>query len=106
MKGLSEDLLQTVALPLTVVTLTGNENGGPNILLLACFPTKPGGPSWTPQSHSAPIGTALPEVKLARAISVSIRRRNSDSFVTSARRPSAPPKARSSIGCVPRQRLW
>src|SRR5438046_462757 len=98
--------LFVVALHLTVVQLTCNENGGPNILLLACFHTTPGGPSWTPQPHSAPIGTVLPEAKRARAISVSIRRRNNGSSVTSVTQPSAPAKAPSSIGCAPRQRPW
>src|SRR5437660_2770469 len=95
-----------VALHLTVVQLTCNENGGPNILLLACFHTTPGGPSWTPQPHSAPIGTVLPEAKRARAISVSIRRRNNGSSVTRVTKPSAPAKTPSSIGCAPRQRPW
>src|SRR5438034_11143686 len=95
-----------VALHLTVVKLTCNENGGPSILLLACFHTKPGGPPWTPQPHSAPMGTALPEAKRARAISVSIHGRNSGSSVTSVRRPSALQKARCSIGGAPRQRPW
>src|SRR6516165_11300151 len=93
-----------VAPHLTVVKLTCNENGGPNILLLACFPTTPGGPSWTPQPHSAPIGTVLPEAKLARAISVSIRRRNSGSSATSARRRSVPPQAPRFTACAPRPR--
>src|SRR6266481_4080020 len=91
---------------LTVVKRTCNENGGPNILLLACFHTTPGGPSWTPQPHAAPIGTVLPEAKRARAISVSIRRRNNGSSVTRVTKPSAPAKAPSSIGCAPRQRPW
>src|SRR5437762_13965526 len=102
----SEDTPTRVALHLTVVQLTCNENGGPNILLLACFHTTPGGPSWTPQPHSAPIGTVLPEAKRARAISVSIRRRNNGSSVTRVTQPSAPAKAPSSIGCAPRQRPW
>ena len=29
--------------------------------LLACFHTSQGGPSWTPQLHSAPMSTAMPE---------------------------------------------
>ena len=95
-----------VALHLTVVKLTCNKNGGPDILLLACFHTKPGGPSWTPQLHSAPMRTAMPEAKLAMGTLVSIRGRSSGSSVMSATKPSAPPPARSSIGCVPRQKLW
>src|SRR5881296_3572149 len=105
-RGYSLRLQESVALHLTVVQLTCNENGGPNILLLACFHTTPGGPSWTPQPHSAPIGTVLPEAKRARAISVSIRRRNNGSSVTSVTKPSAPAKTPSSIGCAPRQRPW
>src|SRR5215510_13141436 len=64
---------------LTVVKLACNKNGGPDILLLACFHTKPGGPSWTPQPYSAPMSPALPEAKLARVTSVSIRGRSSGS---------------------------
>src|SRR5437016_8626749 len=103
---LCQAIFPEVALHLTVVKRTCNENGGPNILLLACFHTTPGGPSWTPQPHSAPIGTVLPEAKRARAISVSIRRRNNGSSVTRVTKPSAPAKAPSSIGCAPRQRPW
>src|SRR5215475_12761595 len=98
--------LRRVALHLTVVDLTCNKNGGPDILLLACFYTKPGGPSWTPQPYSAPMSTALPEAKLARATLVSIRGRSSASSVTRATKPSAPAEVRSSIACAPRQRPW
>src|SRR5262249_61602360 len=95
-----------VALHLTVVKLTCNKNGGPDILLLACFHTQPGGPSWTLQPYSAPMSTALPEAKLARATLVFIRERNSALSVTSATKPSAPAEVRSSIACAPRPRPW
>ena len=45
-----------------------------------------------PTTVFCPNGTALPEAKLARAILVSIRRRNSGSSVTSAIKRSAPRK--------------
>src|SRR5262249_51149240 len=60
-------------------------------------PTLLGGQAWTPQRHSAPIRTALPEAKQARAISISIRRRSSASSATRVTQPSALAKALSSI---------
>src|SRR5215216_3249585 len=95
-----------VALHLTVVQLPCHANGGPNILLLACFHTTPGGPSWPPQPQAAPRGTVLPEAQRARAIAVSMRRRHNGSSVTRVTKPSAPAPAPSSLGCAPRQRPW
>ena len=53
-----------------------------------CFHAQPGGASWTPQRYSAPMGTAMPEATLARAISVSIRVRSSASSATRVTKPS------------------
>src|SRR5262245_8238608 len=95
-----------VAPQATVGRCTCNANGGPDILLLVRSPTLLGGQAWTPPRHSAPISTALPEAKRAKATSVSIRRRSSASSAMRVTKPSVPAKARSSIGCAPRRRRW
>src|SRR5262249_47601668 len=95
---------KAVAQHSTVVSYACNVNGGPDILLLVRSPTLPGGQAWTPRRHSAPISTALPEVKRARAISVSIRRRSSASSATRVIRRLVLPRARCFTACAPRPR--
>ena len=68
------------------------------------FHAQPGGASWTPRPYAAPTSPVLPAVISARAPVVSIRARSNASSVTRATKPSAPPQARSSIGCAPRQK--
>src|SRR5262249_17648218 len=97
---------KAVAQHSTVVSYACNVNGGPDILLLVRSPTLLGGQAWTPRRHSAPISTALPEAKRARAILASTRARINGSSATSVTKPSVPAKAQSCMGGAPRQRPW
>jgi hypothetical protein len=93
-----------VAQHLTVVRFACKENGGSDLLLLVCSQAKPGGLSWTPPSYSAPIWSAPPEAKPARAIFASTRARTSGSSARRAIRRSRLQKARRCIACGPRPR--
>lgn len=101
---LKETISGVVAPHSTVVRFACKANGGSDILLVVCSQAKPGGRSWTPPSSSAPIWSAPPEAKPARALFASTRARTSGSSARRAIRRSRLQQARRCLACGPRPR--
>jgi hypothetical protein len=97
-----------VALHATVMKCTGNNNRGPEILLLGMLPgtAKSGASSWTLRRSAAPRRTVLPAAQLVRAILVSSRGRRRGASATCVTKRSAPPKVPSCLGGARRPRRW
>jgi hypothetical protein len=70
------------------------------------LPSHPRRRSWTPQSHSAPIGRVPPEAKEAKGLSVSRRAQSRGASASRATNPSPRRQAPSATGCVPRLSWW